>query len=134
MTKTRDRLPFWQLALGFWGFLLWVPSFQAAQFLEQRGWPRTADFSLGYAIGVIAGWAGYVFYKCIRGQSENFLSGHPIWRALSYIVLFIVLVTGVAATCIDIWGSTSGSYNAGFYVGGLVSGFGISAVVDHLTD
>ena len=107
---------------------------QAAQFLEQKGWSRTGDFSLGYAIGVVAGWATYVLYKLLRGKSADFLDDHPLWRGLSYVVLFIVLVAGVAATFVNIWGNMSGSYNAGFYVGGVVSSFGISAVVDHLTD
>lgn len=134
MENNRKHLPFGQAALGFWGFLLWVPSFQAAQFLESIGWPRAADFSLGYAIGVVAGWSLYVFYKLMRGKSESFLGDHQVWRSLSYIVLSIVLVAGVAGTIIDIWGNTTVSYNVGFCVGGLVSGFGISVMVDHLTD
>ncbi|WP_078118569.1 hypothetical protein [Thiosocius teredinicola] len=125
-----EEIPVWQLALAIFGFLLWMFLLSAIELIEAQGWKVVYEFVSGYSFGYIVAFSGLLFWEVIKGRGRRFLDPHPVFGWLSYFVLGMVFLFGLAGLAIEVFGYTNWPYNIGSLMAGVAVGIGLAPVID----
>lgn len=122
----------WQGALGFWGGMIWLGSFQAAEYAKTKNWDVLYSVLGGYILGFITTFSGYVLCEIVSGRASRFLDTASPWRFVSAIPLVLMLIAGAAGFIADIWGNTPWYHNLAFFIAGLVVAKGVIPLINYL--
>lgn len=123
----------WQIQLGGWGGVLWLGSFQIMEYANSHGNEVAAKTIVGYTLGFITTFSGYLFWEVIHGRWETFLGNdRGLMRILSSIPLLVIFVIGMIGFLNAIFNSMPWFYNFSFAVAGIVVGQGLVPVINHI--
>lgn len=123
----------WQIQLGGWGTILWIASFQIMQFLNDQGYASEAKAVVGYTLGFITAFAGYLFWEIWHGRWESiFGSERGFNRIISAVPLLLILLFGLFGFANSIFNSMTWHYNLTFALAGIVVAQGLIPIINHI--
>jgi ABC-type amino acid transport system permease subunit len=123
----------WQIQLGGWGTIFWLASFQIMQYLNQNGYATEAKVVVGYTLGFITAFSGYLFWEIWHGRWESLLGQERgIMRIFSAMPLLFLLLFGLFGFLNGIFNSMPWYYNLPFAIAGIVVAQGLIPIINHL--
>ncbi|WP_092123151.1 hypothetical protein [Desulfonatronum thiosulfatophilum] len=63
----------WQIQIGSWGTILWLASFQILDYANTHGYDVVSKTFVGYTLGFITAFVGYLFWEVIHGRWKSIL-------------------------------------------------------------
>lgn len=123
----------WQIQIGGWGTILWLASFQALEYSNAHGYQITSKTIIGYIIGFVTAFVGYLFWEVIHGRWETLLGKERgFMRIISAIPLLFLFLFGAFGFFNAIFNSTPWFYNISFAIAGIVVGQGLIPIINHI--
>jgi len=120
-----------QYQLAFWGSFIFLASFQASEFLSNNSYEYWSKIFTGYSLGFIFSFASLVILEMLRGNSYKFIDENPIFRPLSYLSLFVIIVLACLAFYTTNYTTISYGYNSAVGIGSIVCAFGLVPVISY---
>lgn len=120
-----------QYQLTFFGLFLFLVSFQASELLSDNGYEYWAKIPIGYSLGFIFSFALLVILEILRGNTYQFIDSNPVFKPLSYLCLFVIILFAALAFYSTNYATISYGYNTAVGVGSIVSAFGLVPVISH---
>ncbi|MCK7460211.1 hypothetical protein [Idiomarina aminovorans] len=123
----------WQVQLGGWGTIIWLASFQIMQFLNESGYTTEVKAVVGYTLGFITAFSGYLFWEIWHGRWESILGQERgLMRIISAIPLLFLLLFGLFGFINGIFNSMPWYYNLPFALASIVVAQGVIPILNHL--
>lgn len=123
----------WQIQLGGWGTILWLASFQIMQYLNQNGHTTEVKAVVGYSLGFITAFSGYLFWEIWHGRWESILGDdRGLMRIISSIPLLFLLLFGLFGFLNGIFNTMPWHYNLPFAFAGIVVAQGVIPIINHI--
>lgn len=121
--KTRCNI---STAMSFIGAMAFFASFPASKYIAEHYGAFSIYYKVdaGYMLGYIFGFAIFIIKQIWKGRISYFVSGHGVDKALSYFMLFFVILFGLISFFTNYFGKNTGDYfHASFVVGSSMIAF-----------
>lgn len=127
-----EQVRSWQIKLGIIGSIVWMITLSNTENIRELGIEELSLASIGYIMGFIIAFSGYVWWEIVRNNAYKFLDTNPFWRPLSVVVIGVVLLSGLSGLLIQIFKTLSWIYNSGALAGSIVVGIGLIPTMNEM--
>ena len=122
---------YFQYQLAFFGFILFLASFQIAEHLNINGYTYWGQIFIGYILGFMFSFALLVILELLRGNGYKLIDNNPIFKLISYVCLLSIIIFGTLGFYSTNYVTLSYDYNTAAGIGSIVCAFGLAPVASY---